>query len=148
MYYYSKENDIFYHCVRAMLELNKEIRELNPSIDYKDLDEESAPNVVLNDDIVTYTDEQYKELFSKRDLFHTIAQDEVTKLPVQKELSDEIKISRIRKKRERDCFPVINRGSAWYALLTDAQKTELNEWYQAWLDAPETLTIPTTPSWV
>ena len=54
----------------------------------------------------------------------------------------------IRYRRERECFPVINRGSLWYDSLSSEQKAELTDWYHAWLDAPETLVIPVKPSWI
>ena len=54
----------------------------------------------------------------------------------------------IRKRREKECFPIINRGESWKRRLTSEQRNELEHWYQMWLDAPETLTIPVTPDWV
>lgn len=54
----------------------------------------------------------------------------------------------IRHRRETECFPIINRGSLWYDSLTAEQKAELATWYQAWLDAPETLVVPQKPSWL
>lgn len=54
----------------------------------------------------------------------------------------------IRKRREKECFPIINRGSLWYEKLSEEQDAELREWYQAWLDAPATLVIPDRPLWL
>jgi hypothetical protein len=54
----------------------------------------------------------------------------------------------IRKRREKECFPIINRGFLWYERLSREQLNELEEWYQAWLDAPETRIIPALPIWV
>lgn len=54
----------------------------------------------------------------------------------------------IRARREVECFPIINRGELWYGNLTSAQKAELSDWYTAWLNAPETLEIPTRPEWL
>lgn len=54
----------------------------------------------------------------------------------------------IRERRERECFPIVNRGFFWYDRLTNKQLNELEEWYQAWLDAPETKCIPSAPSWI
>ena len=53
-----------------------------------------------------------------------------------------------RIKRERMCFPIINRGSLWYDTLTTEQKNDLREWYKEWLDVTETLEIPNKPSWL
>lgn len=54
----------------------------------------------------------------------------------------------LRKRREAECFPIINRGILWYEKLTTEQKTELSVWYEAWLNAPQTLSAPETPSWL
>ena len=54
----------------------------------------------------------------------------------------------IRKKREEECFPIINRGTIWYDKLTDEQKIELSNWYDAWLNAPETLKVPEILTWL
>lgn len=48
----------------------------------------------------------------------------------------------IRFERQRVCFPVVNRGQFWYDTLTQSEKNEIREWYQQWLDAPETGVIP------
>lgn len=64
----------------------------------------------------------------------------------QYEREDEARKIRIR--RERECFRIINRGSLWYDTLTNQQKDELKVWYKAWLDAPSTLVIPTLPTWL
>lgn len=53
-----------------------------------------------------------------------------------------------RSLRERICFPIVNRGKAWYDRLTAVQETELNTWYDAWLNITETYIIPDTPTWV
>lgn len=54
----------------------------------------------------------------------------------------------LRRRRETECFPIVNRGKTWYNLLTDAQFTELNHWYLCWLDVTETGIIPTIPKWL
>lgn len=54
----------------------------------------------------------------------------------------------IRYTRETDVFPIINRGGIWYDTLTEQEKSDLMEWYQAWLDATETLIIPEKPAWL
>ena len=61
---------------------------------------------------------------------------------------EEERKTHIRLERKRVCFPVVNRGELWYARLTDEQNEELQAWYQAWLDAPETGVKPETPAWV
>lgn len=66
----------------------------------------------------------------------------------EQSLQNKAAIAAIREQREKDCFPVINRGPLWYERLTEKQKSELKTWYQAWLDAPNTGVIPDTPAWL
>jgi hypothetical protein len=68
----------------------------------------------------------------------------------EKELANtqEEAVSEYRKRRENECFSVINRGQLWYDTLSDTQKEELNKWYRAWLDGTDTLIIPQKPSWL
>lgn len=54
----------------------------------------------------------------------------------------------IRFERSRVCFPVVNRGQLWYDTLTESEKNEIKEWYQKWLDAPETGVVPEMPKWL
>lgn len=54
----------------------------------------------------------------------------------------------LRAMRDAVCFPVINRGKAWYDLLTPEQEAELKQWYVEWLHATETLLVPVAPSWL
>ena len=54
----------------------------------------------------------------------------------------------LRHQRDKVCFPYINRGYIWYNKLTDAQKNELDVWYQAWLDVTDTMVVPETPAWL
>lgn len=53
-----------------------------------------------------------------------------------------------RHMRENVCYLVVNRGRLWYDHLTLAQQTELNDWYEQWLDITETFNAPETPEWV
>lgn len=66
----------------------------------------------------------------------------------QKLANEEIIKSKLRVKRQRVCFPIINRGELWYANLTSEQKSELSKWYQDWLNVTETFIEPTKPSWL
>lgn len=54
----------------------------------------------------------------------------------------------LRQRRSEECFPIINRGALWYEKLTSDQRSELSEWYEKWLNAPQTLSAPTAPSWI
>lgn len=62
--------------------------------------------------------------------------------------SDEGKREEVRYNREQKCFPIINRGKLWYDKLTDEQLKELGEWYEAWLNAPETMIEPADLEWI
>ena len=53
-----------------------------------------------------------------------------------------------RRRRELECFPIINRGQLWYDTLSEGQLSELKTWYQAWLDGTNTQTIPEKPEWL
>lgn len=57
-------------------------------------------------------------------------------------------ISALRKRRANECFTVINRGRLWYDRLTIEQYSELELWYQAWLDVTKTLKVPDEPTWL
>ena len=57
-------------------------------------------------------------------------------------------IDSIRERREKYCFSIINRGQPWYNTLSTEQLVEIQTWYQAWLDAPQTLVEPEKPSWI
>lgn len=54
----------------------------------------------------------------------------------------------LRKRREEECFPIINRGKLWYDMLTEDQKAQLLVWYQAWLNVTDTLEVPEIPAWI
>lgn len=50
--------------------------------------------------------------------------------------------------RQKYCFPIINRGKLWYDRLQPAQISELNDWYEAWLDITESNQMPVEPAWL
>lgn len=55
----------------------------------------------------------------------------------------------LQERRRRECFNIIdNRSQLWYNHLTEEQKSELETWYQQWLDVTETKVIPTKPEWL
>ena len=121
MYYYDKSEDIF--------RLNQKYDENGKGM------------------YVEYTDAAYKALFDC-DVFHYVAQDPVTKLPVQKENNARTDPDFWRRRREKKCFPLINRGQLWYDTLTEVQKEELRAWYKAWLDVTVTFAEPVPPAWL
>lgn len=54
----------------------------------------------------------------------------------------------LRRRREKECFAVVDRSQFWYDNLTEEQKTELKEWYNAWLIVTNTLIVPDKPDWL
>ena len=58
-------------------------------------------------------------------------------------LKDELRV-----RREKECFAVVDRGRFWYDNLTEEQKTELKQWYDAWLSVTTTLIVPDKPNWL
>ena len=64
------------------------------------------------------------------------------------EVKTEASMQEYRALREKECFPIINRGKLWYDTLTEEQTYELNIWYHEWLDVTQTQTIPTRPTWL
>ena len=63
-------------------------------------------------------------------------------------LNDERVANDLRHKREKACFPYVNRGEMWYSRLSSKQKKDLCAWYQAWLDVTDTKVIPEKPEWL
>ena len=63
-------------------------------------------------------------------------------------LKHELKLHDLRETRSQKCFNIINRGQLWYNRLTESQKQELQEWYEAWLNVTDTLVEPETPEWL
>lgn len=65
---------------------------------------------------------------------------------------DELVLLNIRLRREEECFSITDRSQMWYNTVyvnfTDTQKQEFQDWYTAWLNAPETRVIPDKPDWL
>ena len=53
-----------------------------------------------------------------------------------------------RRRRETECFSVINRGQLWYEGVSLSQLLELRSWYKAWLNVTETMVVPEKPTWI
>ena len=62
-------------------------------------------------------------------------------------LTEELKDD-YRRRREVECFSIINRGQLWYENISAEQQLELRAWYQAWLDVTDTLVVPERPVWI
>ena len=54
----------------------------------------------------------------------------------------------LRIRREEECFSIVNRGLPWYNTLSIEQISDLQTWYEAWLDVTETNIIPEEPNWL
>ena len=77
-----------------------------------------------------------------------IEKEKVILFDVDKSVLNEYDKVELRNKREKDCFPIINRGKLWYDNLTQEQLEELNKWYNDWLNVTETLEEPVKPEWI
>ena len=93
-----------------------------------------------------------EEIFAEADISGREAYDEEEEIRVYIPHSSEelkaLELAEFRRYRSSKCFPIINRGAVWYDRLTEEQKAELREWYQAWLDVTETRVIPQKPEWL
>ena len=84
------------------------------------------------------------------------AYDEFENILRVEDLSREEVLDNLRQVREIECFPIINRGMAWYALIDNNQNLELARWYKAWLDVTDNYKegidilsiIPSKPEWL
>lgn len=61
---------------------------------------------------------------------------------------EQLRLEQLRRRREEECFSIINRGALWYEKLTPEEKAELEIWYQSWLDVTETGVSPELPEWL
>lgn len=108
--------------------------------------------------VIDLTEDEYAEISANinryslvinegnRSLVYTeTTEDEI--LAAQEEQNHAV-LNSLRKKRNTECFSVVNRGSFWYETLDDMRKDELKNWYQAWLDVTETRMIPEKPEWL
>lgn len=95
-------------------------------------------------DLAEVVDAEYRPAKEAWDEYESVL---VYVLYTQEELASR-RIEEIRAQRESECFSVVDRGTLWYAGLTEEQKEELSAWYKAWLDAPATGEIPEKPAWI
>lgn len=93
------------------------------------------------------TDERWQELLKEQSLgkeIRLINDELVATEPTEKGTDLDI----LRRRREIECFDIVNRGMVWYDTLTAEQKKELAEWYQEWLDVTITRIAPVRPMWL
>lgn len=108
-----------------------------------DVDQTYMQNSILVEDDVDREHFITNSIFYKIDNNHLVF-DENKKA----EADHKFRINTIRMRRQSECFSVVDRSQLWYNSLTNEQKAELQEWYEAWLVAPDTLVIPTKPDWL
>ena len=95
---------------------------------------------------VEVTDEDYKETLHCQEHFAwRLVNGQLVQEQYEQPTEEEIK-ENLREQREYECFPIINRGQLWYSRLTSTQISELNIWYQAWLDVTITKIVPLKPA--
>lgn len=98
---------------------------------------------------IELTDERYEELLAGQAQGLTIEErDGIPVLVDYRPSESELALIRLRSRRASECFPVIDRSILWHNRLTEEQKTELNVWYQSWLDVTETKVVPEKPAWL
>ena len=102
---------------------------------------------------IDINDEEYNKLLSSQK-YHAWKYDgnELINTQYEDEPLSEI-LDRIRTIRDTDCFSIINRGKLWYDTLSKEQITELNKWYNEWLDLPNKyvggdILYPEKPEWL
>lgn len=101
----------------------------------------------ITPDLIEYSQEEYNTLWNC-DALHYVDMDPETGLPQQCLVDEEEQLKYYRRIREKECFPYINRGKLWYDTLTNKQKEQLEQWYDAWLNVTDTKTIPEKPNWL
>lgn len=103
-----------------------------------------SPNCTLEVD--------YPSQFMERMEFAQAWKYDGEKLVFDETRANELKLERqkdeIRWQRQNQCFPIINRGQLWYSRFSNSELEMLKEWYQEWLDAPETMVVPERPEWL
>lgn len=114
----------------------------NRVISYSDGDYKNELYFKVSDDIIPSDFEENAFFYRYNDGKFTLDTE------YKNEKEHEQMVWKIRSDREAICFPVINRGGLWYELLSEKERIELLAWYQAWLDAPDTLIEPTMPEWL
>lgn len=100
-----------------------------------------------NDSTYSYTNKEICYSFDGRLIFAEETETEEYKAAEAVYLAEKHK-NDLRRRRERECFSVVNRGEPWYRQLSDGQKADLDVWYAAWLNVTETLQVPSAPSWL
>lgn len=65
---------------------------------------------------------------------------------------DEIELDEIKRRREEECFSIVDRSQLWYKynVNTPEREAELDAWYQAWLHITDSrpYIIPERPIWL
>ena len=92
-----------------------------------------------------YIDENGKEILSQDVWKYDFVKEDIENQIIYMRTLDN---GGLRRLRQAECFSIINRGQPWYNKLTAEQKSELDIWYDNWLNVTETKVIPERPSWL
>lgn len=126
--------------IELLLDENNYIKEYNSLIQYSHISDSIT---------IELSDEQFNSHFIQNyKAYQYINNQLIFDENYQQKLIEENNKERIRTIREIECFTKIDRSPMWYTSLTTEQIQELEQWYRAWLDAPETLEIPNKPEWL
>ena len=96
--------------------------------------------VAQPDDLCLFADQFFAFRFEEGKLIHDANE-------YAKHQTEELKAD-YRKRRETECFSVINRGQLWYESVSVEQLLELRSWYKSWLDVTDTMAVPDKPVWL
>lgn len=108
-----------------------------------------AENYAVTGNLAGGLEVEMPEAFEESFRAYRLVNGELILDPERKEsLLLEMQKDRLRRRRETECFPVVNRGNPWYDFLAPAQREELVEWYHMWLDVTETLQPPEPPAFL
>lgn len=96
---------------------------------------------------VEFTREQYDDFTLNFELYTFVDGKLIKDDSREQPQKDEMILAGLRIKRQK-AFDIINRGTVWYKTLDESQLTELNKWYQDWLNVTETKIEPIKPTWL
>ena len=96
--------------------------------------------VAQPDDLCLFADQFFAFRLEEGKLIHDASE-------YEKHQTEELKED-YRRRRETECFSVINRGQLWYEGVSLSQLLELRSWYKAWLNVTETMVVPEKPTWL
>ena len=97
-------------------------------------------NEQLYQEAATYCNQSQLAIIQENNDYYEVVQ---ISAPTEEEI-----LNNLRRRRETECFKIINRGQFWYDRLSNEEKIELSNWYQKWLDVTITKEIHIKPIWL